>query len=558
VRGRHKLRAGGLVAAAAALVGLASTGAFAGSSASGEAGAAVRASHDSDCHKNAPPILHDGFPEPPTRYSHDGRLDVNLTASLGKVMINGRRVSTLNYDGSFPGPTLVICAGDHLTVHFKNDLTEPTNLHTHGFHVSPEANHDNVFLKIDPGKAFTYEYDIPQDMPAGSYWYHPHLHPNVEGQIFAGLAGAIVQEGGLDTLPSLRHVPQRWIVIQDTQIAHGKTVPVGEATEPKTKLYVNGVKDPTAKIHPGELQRWRIFNASSDRFVVLRLAHGQRFQLLAEDGHSLARPLSVSTLQIAPGSRREVLVRGGKPGSYALKAIPFSQFPGGDQAANGGPTPNESLLTLRSSGKAVASKPLPASTVLSKPVDLRRKHIDRKRTIVFQDMAEPSGAVSFLLNGMKFDPNRIDVTMKLDSVEQWTLVNTTTEWHTFHIHTNDFQVVSVAGKPVPYVLEEDNVALPPNSKTVVLMHPIDFTGKFVFHCHVTFHEDHGMMATVQVVREPTAAQARSSVVRDGGLAIGSSAYGSSVGPPSVQALLVFCRSLGIAPARLAGARAPAS
>jgi FtsP/CotA-like multicopper oxidase with cupredoxin domain len=540
------------------LVGLASTGAFAGSSASGEAGAAVGASHDSDCHKSAPPIMHDGFPEPPMRYSRNGRLDVNLTASLGKVMINGRRVSTLNYDGSFPGPTLVICAGDHLTVHFQNDLTEPTNLHTHGFHVSPEGNHDNVFLKIDPHETFTYEYDIPQDMSAGSYWYHPHLHPYVEGQIFAGLAAAIVQEGGLDTLPSLRHVPQRWIVIQATQIAHGKTVPVAEASEPKTKLYVNGVKDPTAKIRPGELQRWRIFNADSDRFIELRLAHGQRFQLLAEDGHSLARPLRVSTLQIAPGSRREVLVRGGKPGAYALKAIPFSQFPGGDRAANGGPTPNESLLTLRSSGKAVASKPLPPSTVLSKPVDLRRMRIDRKRTIVFQDMAEPSGAVSFLLNGMKFDPNRIDVTMKLGSVEQWTLVNTTTEWHTFHIHTNDLQVVSVAGKPVPYVLEEDNVALPPNSKTVVLMHPIDFTGKFVFHCHVTFHEDHGMMATVEVVREPSAAQARSSVVRDGGLAIGSSAYGSSVAPPSVQALLVFCRALGVAPAPLAATRAHAS
>jgi suppressor of ftsI len=544
----HNLRVGGLVAASAALIALASTGALAGSSASGAAGSAARSLHDSACHKNAPPLLHDGFPEPPVRYSHDGKLDVNLTASLGKVLINGKRVTTLNYDGSFPGPTLVICAGDHLTVHFKNDLTEPTNLHTHGFHVSPEGNHDNVFLKIDPHKGFTYEYDIPQDMSAGSYWYHPHLHPYVEGQIFAGLAGAIVQEGGLDTLPALRHVPQRWIVIQATQIAAGKTVPVGEASEAKTKLYVNGVKDPTAKIHPGELQRWRIFNADSDRFVVLRLAHGQRFQLLAEDGHSLARPLSVSTLQIAPGSRREVLVRGGKPGSYALKAIPFSQFPGGNRAANGGPTPNESLLTLRSSGKPTAREPFPASTVLSKPEDLRRKHVDRKRTVVFSEMTEPSGAVSFLLNGMKFDPNRIDVTMKLGSVEQWTLVNTTAEWHTFHIHTNDFQVVSVAGKPVPYVLEEDNVALPPNSKTVVLMHPIDFTGKFVFHCHVTFHEDHGMMATVQVVREPTAAQARSSVVRDGGFAIGSSAYGSSVGPPSVQALLVFCRALGAAAA----------
>ena len=81
------------------------------------------------------------------------------------------------------------------------------------------------------------------------------------------------------------------------------------------------------------------------------------------------------------------------------------------------------------------------------------------------------------------------------------------------------------------------------------MHPTDFTGKFVFHCHITFHEDHGMMATVQVVRNPTAAQLQSAVVRDGALAISSAAYGSPAGPPSVRALVYFCRALGIGPRR---------
>jgi FtsP/CotA-like multicopper oxidase with cupredoxin domain len=502
-----------------------------------------------DCHRSAPPLLHDGFPEPPARYSRGGKLDLPLTASLGKVRIDGKLVSALNYDGSYPGPTLVICAGDHLTVHLENHLTEPTNLHTHGFHVSPEANHDNVYLKIDPGQSLTYEYDIPQNQPAGSYWYHPHLHMFVEPQIFAGLAGAIVQEGGLDELPSLRHVPQRWIVIQNTQIERGKVLPVEQSSETKARLYVNGVKDPTAKIRPGELQRWRIFNADADRFVVLRLAYGQRFQLLAEDGHTLAKPLTVKTLQIAPGSRREVLVRGGKPGSYALKAIPFAAFPGGEKAANGGPEPNETLLTLRSSGKPKPTS-FSARRSLGHPIDLRGKPIDRKRTIVFNEMTEPSGASAFTLNGMKFDPERVDVTMKLGSIEQWTLVNETSEWHTFHIHTNDFQVISVDDKPVPYVLEADNVALPPKSHTVVLMHPIDFTGKFVFHCHVTFHEDHGMMAAVQVVREPTATQMRRAVVYDGGFAIGSGAYGSTAAPPAIRSLEFFCRALGLAPSRL--------
>jgi suppressor of ftsI len=498
----------------------------------------------SNCHKNVPPILHDGFPEPPVQYSRNGLLDTTLRASVGRVLINHRRVMTMNYDGSFPGPTLVICKGDRLIVHLQNDLSEPTNLHTHGFHVSPNGNHDNVFLRINPGRSFTYEYNIPQDMPAGTYWYHPHLPTYVERQIFGGLAGAIVEQGGLDTLPALREVPQRWIVIQNTEVRNHRVVPVADSSESTTPLYVNGVINPTAKIRPGQLQRWSIFNADADRIIVLRLPHGQPFLLLAEDGHTLARARSVSSLLIAPGSRREVLVRGGRPGSYQLKAAPFAQFPGGEMLANGGPVPNQTVLTLRSAGSPEHML-FPARTVLSRPIDLRRKHIDRMRTVLFSEMTEASGHTNFLLNGMTFDPSRTDITMKLGSVEQWTLANTNEEWHTFHIHTNDFQVVSVNGKNLPYVDYQDNVALPPHSRTVILMQPTDFTGRFVFHCHITFHEDNGMMATVQVVRDPTPTQLQASVVRDGALAIGSAAYGSKSGPPVVQSLIYFCRALGL-------------
>jgi suppressor of ftsI len=505
-------------------------------------GAASRASrapqrHASSCHAHVPAVLHDGFPEPPMLVSRNGLLDVRLRASVGAVTIDHRRVQAMSYDGSVPGPTLVICAGDRLVVHLQNDLPEATNLHTHGFHVSPEGNSDNIFLRIEPHSEFTYEYKIPLDMEPGSYWYHPHLHPTVERQIFRGLAGAIVEEGGLDDLPALRDVPQRWIVLDNTEIRHGRVLSPEEASETASRIYVNGDLDPTAKIRPGQLQRWRIFNASADRIVVLRLPRDERFVVLAQDGHTLEHAMDVRDLMIAPGSRRDVLVRGGPAGSYPVKAIPFAQFPGGEKSSNGGPTPNQTVITLRSSGPPARMR-LPTGP-LNHPLDLRRMHVDRDRTIVFSEMAEGEGAPRFLLNGMTFDPNRIDVTMKLGSVEQWTLVNTTSEWHTFHIHTNDFQVVSVDGKPIPYVDYQDNVALAPGSQTVVLMHPTDFTGKFVFHCHVTFHEDHGMMATVQVVREPTAEQARRSIVLDGGLAIGSSAYGSS-DAPSASATLFFC------------------
>ena len=37
---------------------------------------------------------------------------------------------------------------------------------------------------------------------------------------------------------------------------------------------------------------------------------------------------------------------------------------------------------------------------------------------------------------------------------------------------------------------------------MIRMKFVEFTGKFVFHCHILNHEDHGMMSIVEVVVEP--------------------------------------------------------
>ena len=188
---------------------------------------AQSASGGSACHKNVPPLIHDGFPEPPLRYSRNGVLNTTLRASVSPVQINHHRVVTMNYDGSFPGPALVICDGDKLTVHLINDLPQPTNLHTHGFHVSPRANHDNIFVRINPGHRFTYTYQLPQDKPGGLLLVPP-APAHVRGAAdFRGDGWADRRSRVASTkLPSLRKFPQRWIFLTSTQVKDGKTVPV--------------------------------------------------------------------------------------------------------------------------------------------------------------------------------------------------------------------------------------------------------------------------------------------------------------------------------------------
>ena len=107
------------------------------------------------------------------------------------------------------------------------------------------------------------------------------------------------------------------------------------------------------------------------------------------------------------------------------------------------------------------------------------------------------------VNGRVFTPQMVNYTPKLGTVEEWTILNTSREIHPFHIHVNDFQVMSVNGRPTRAHSLQDTVPLPVRrgtapGKVVIRMRINTFTGKYVFHCHILGHEDLGMMGVVNV------------------------------------------------------------
>ena len=98
---------------------------------------------------------------------------------------------------------------------FTNRLEEPTNLHFHGLHISPTGEGDNPFRKVEPGETANYEFTIPEDHPAGLFWYHPHFHGLVARQTSYGLAGALVIRGEVDNLPEFQAAQESIVVFQD-------------------------------------------------------------------------------------------------------------------------------------------------------------------------------------------------------------------------------------------------------------------------------------------------------------------------------------------------------
>ena len=73
------------------------------------------------------------------------------------------------------------------------------------------------------------------------------------------------------------------------------------------------------------------------------------------------------------------------------------------------------------------------------------------------------------------------------------------EWHPFHIHVKPFQVVEINGEPVDRKGYDDTIAIPAGGRVRIRTRYTDFDGQFVLHCHILFHEDHGMMQVVRIV-----------------------------------------------------------
>jgi suppressor of ftsI len=300
------------------------------------------------------------------------------------------------------------------------------------------------------------------------------------------MAGALIVEGALDTLPGIRDLPERLLVLQATQFdADGTAI-----TSPEIDviaIFVNGQRQPTLAIAPGETQRWRIVNASSFMFINLAL-DGHQLHQIASDANPLREVWSRDQILMAAGERVEVLIQGGPEGVYALRSLPWGanlEF----QAQ-----PDFPIATLVCAGPAVPPEPL--ATTLIPCEDLRQATIDRRRELTFSEELSP---LQFLIDGREFDEDRVDQMVKLGATEEWRLRNTSEDWHPFHIHVNDFQVIEVNGEPVDAYSWEDTTPIPAFGEILIRTRFLDFAGKFVYHCHILDHEDRGMMGVVEVV-----------------------------------------------------------
>lgn len=443
----------------------------------------------------------------PLHQSQNGLLELDLEASENSVNLGGKQAYLLTYNGQIPAPRLEAKPGDEVKIHFTNNLSQPTNIHYHGLHIPITGNADNVFLKIEPGTKLTYEFQIPTNHRAGMFWYHPHLHGLVAEQLFGGLAGLFIIRGELDEIPEVKAAKEEFLLLQDFALDEdGRPMGSGHmslmAGREGDTITVNGKVNPSLSLPTNGLLRLRILNASPSRFYRLTLDNHPFYQI-ATDGLGLNEPVEAKELLLTPGQRADVLIKGDRgSGQYRLLNLPYDRgsmgmMGGGMMGGNMmGRNNRDTPITLATLNYETAAEsialPTKVASVSALPEPERIKRFELNHGM------SPRVGMAFLINGRPYESDRLDTEVKLNTIEDWELINTGVMDHPFHVHGSAFQVISRNGQPESLLAWRDTV-LVKRGETVRIRIPFrDFAGKTVYHCHILDHEDLGMMGNLMI------------------------------------------------------------
>ena len=474
-------------------------------------------------------IITSPLQEPDTFPSVGGVLRVTMQVVMATIdvpLLNGqtgpqqlRAWQVVSYNGQpysgqpkFPGPTFIVKPGDSVAIVLQNRLpaTGPgntacmpypaaqsgidryedcfhgpnwTNIHYHGFHVTPDSMGDDVLLQIPPGADYTYGFRIPWNQSPGTHWYHPHKHGSVAIQVGNGMSGAfIVRGGGLDSLTRSLRMREHLLAVQRIDSALNL---VDTGLTPVT--LVNGQLTPTITMRAGEVQRWRLVDENITKTANFQIGFGRisggavpTMWDVARDGVQYApanynRANPDRNLLMAPGNRLDLFVRApAQPGLHvlALRSVVNAgpRLPQNQLATAAAPKPLFYVNVIPNDGSVnttlPASLPPLPSFLQNLPGPLNAARIDTTQTpvIVFIDSFPPGSvrsptnpALFWLGNAanpfQRFSSSTVYVPttsrgqqrpMVLDSVQTWVVKNMGTSTnHPFHIHINPFQVVYV-------------------------------------------------------------------------------------------------------------------
>ncbi|MGS4884135.1 multicopper oxidase domain-containing protein [Roseibium sp. MB-4] len=434
----------------------------------------------------------------------------------------GVKTPTLGINQNFLGPTLRTRRNTELNLSYMNTLDEGVSIHGHGLHVPGDVD-GGPQLEMAPGEGWQPSLSIVQ--PAATCWYHSHTHGKTGDQVYRGLAGMIIidddESDALD-LPNRYGVDDLPIIIQDrTFDGEGRFVySLYDADEDGwfgDTVVINGAIGPLVADVPAGKVGLRLLNGANARFYVIAFSDNRVFHKIATDGGLLPTPVPMTTMEMSPGERCEIVVD--LADANPVEFLTFfedeiddegagivgglSTLVGGSDAA-----PPRASLTLRPDARLVANKaPLPDKLAhIRHPEEHEIKNV--REFVLEMDHSgdhvghDGHGKMDMTINGAVMDMSVINERVGLGVWERWR-IRSDQGAHPFHIHGCSFLIEQMEGEAVPadQLGWKDTVVLDDDDWSEIVVrfdHIATEQYPYMYHCHILEHEDRGMMGQFTV------------------------------------------------------------
>ena len=455
----------------------------------------------------------------------EGRAD--HTIRIGTSLIElapDRIISTVAYNGQFPGPLLRLKEGRRVVVDIYNDTDTPEQLHWHGqflpVDVDGASEEGTPFI---PARGMRRIAFTPG--PAGFRFYHTHLVPGADltkGQYNGEVgpvyiepkheAGAYDREvfltlkefdpffsrgGDMDMnflAPATRVKGLEENGESAMRASLAKGMPHGYEVGYRS-FSINGRMlghaEPV-RVKQGERVLFHVLNGSATEIRSLALP-GHTFKVVALDGNPVPTPADVPVLWIGTAERISAIVEMNHPGVWVLGDL------SDDDRGNGMGIVVE-YANRRGKPQWVKPKPFRWDYTRFTKEDANAAAPDEVIEMIFAKRnAADHGFNVWTINDVPFSMEKMQPMFHLRQGGRYRLRmrNATDDIHPIHLHRHSFELTKIAGKPTAGILKD--VAMLGGYQEMEVDFTADQPGLSLFHCHMQLHMDYGFMALFDCV-----------------------------------------------------------
>jgi FtsP/CotA-like multicopper oxidase with cupredoxin domain len=436
---------------------------------------------------------------------------------------HNRIISTVTYNGHFPGPLLRFKEGRQVTIDIFNDTDTPEQLHWHGQKVSTDvdgaAEEGTPYIPPQGRRSVSF---TPN--PAGFRFYHTHNRAgaNLYAGQYSGQVGPVYIEPKNE--PG-RYDREVFLVLKEFEptLSRGGDMAqdflspsapdrtLKEAGERAMKASLAKGMPPgyevgyqvftingrmlghgePIRVKHGESVLFHILNGSATEIRSLALP-GHSFQVVALDGNSVPKPAEVPVLWLGTAERISAIVEKNHPGVWIM----------GDLSNDdGGHGMGIVVEYAGRSGKAQWIVPPPfhwSYARFAKPGAVALPPDEIIEMTFTKHNAADEGFNRWTINGVAF-PNEsmagdmVPATFHLKQGQRYRLRmrNASDDIHPIHLHRHSFELTNLAGTSTAGVLKD--VVMLGGHQIYEIDFVADNPGLTLFHCHQQLHMDFGFM-----------------------------------------------------------------